>query len=189
MDNKIALVYDNNEYTITVNGKILETVKNAEDAFAKYQQIIRNNNMGSATAWEYVVNSINEFKNISIEVNNEFKTVSYEKIKYFHATNKVLYISDKMASPLIGGFNLFMFVANLADKGLITDLEGILEVCKQAIENKVNYRIADTSLTLTSPIFNYGFVEYNFSTGKINKGIIIEKAAFNEFKDYVFSII
>ena len=71
MDNKIALVYDNNEYTITVNGKILETVKNAEDAFAKYQQIIRNNNMGSATAWEYVVNSINEFKIISIEVNNE----------------------------------------------------------------------------------------------------------------------
>ena len=37
--------------------------------------------------------------------------------------------------------------------------------------------------------FNYGSVEYNFATKKINKGTSNEKGSFEEFKDYVLSII
>ena len=47
----------------------------------------------------------------------------------------------------------------------------------------------ELSLLVLSASFNYGSAEYNFQTGKINKGASIEDFTFDEFKNYVLQTI
>ena len=54
---------------------------------------------------------------------------------------------------------------------------------------KVNYRVTEASIIVSSASFNYGSAEYNFNSGKINKGASIISGSFEEFKNYVLDII
>ena len=60
MDNKIALVYSNGEYTVNINGTLIHKGNDAEEMFEKFQNVIKNNSIRETTSWEYIKDRINE---------------------------------------------------------------------------------------------------------------------------------
>lgn len=185
MNNKIALVYENGEFSVNINGTLMNKGNNAEEMFAEFQRVIKNNAIRETTSWGYITSKVKELDLSKIEINEAFKTIQYENMKYFHNTNKLFNISEENMAELAGGYNLFYFVLEMIKDGYIETSKDILDICVMALDNKSNYRWHDTSFIVASAAFNYGVAEYNFATGKINRGVAIEKAAFSEFKKYV----
>ena len=189
MDRKVELVYENNEYSVAVNGSIIEKNIGFEKALEKFKSVIENNKSSEAKAWADIVEKFEALNNSNLEINNEFRTMTFGNLKYFYNMGKVFYMGEGQMIPLIGGYNLFKFVLFVVcDLGNEITSE-FISFCKEIMFKDVNYRITDSSIILSSASFNYGYAEYNFTSKKINKGASIVEASFNEFKDYVFSII
>ena len=110
-------------------------------------------------------------------------------MKYFYNTDKVFYIDEGSMISLGGGFALFSFIIGKIKDGELKSEESFLELCKVSMINKGIFSTNEDKVMIASPKFNYGSVEYNFATKKINKGTSNEKGSFEEFKDYVLSII
>lgn len=189
MDRKVELVYENNEYSVAVNGSIIEKNIGFEKALEKFKSVIENNKSSEAKAWADIVEKFEALNNNVLEINNEFRTMTFGNLKYFYNMGKVFYMGEGQMIPLIGGYNLFKFVLFVVhDLGSEITSE-FISFCKELMFKDVNYRITDSSIVISSASFNYGYAEYNFTSKKINKGASIVEASFNEFKDYVFSII
>jgi hypothetical protein len=48
MNSKVELIYENNEYSVAVNGSIVNKDKDLENAFAQFKSIINNNKSAEA---------------------------------------------------------------------------------------------------------------------------------------------
>ncbi len=92
-------------------------------------------------------------------------------------------------TQLIGGYGLIKFILETPGLQEKENIESFLELCKVAIDNGANYRIASGSIVIISAVLNYGSVEFNFDYNRINKGIAIEDGNFEEFKKYVLDAI
>ena len=77
MDNKIALVYSNGEYTVNINGTLMHKGNDAEEMFEKFQNVIKNNSIRETTSWEYIKDRINEFKPLGMGVYIKTKKRDY----------------------------------------------------------------------------------------------------------------
>ena len=188
MDNKIALVYSNGEYTVNINGTLMHKGNDAEEMFEKFQNVIKNNSIRETTSWEYIKDRINELNLSEIKINEDYKTIEFQSIKYFHNINKLYNIAGDSMVELAGAYNLLYFILEMNKAGYLRDSQDLVDICMVAMENKANYRYYDTNFIITSAMFNYGVAEYNFATGKIHKGVSIEKSTFEEFKKYVFGV-
>ena len=188
MDNKIALVYSGGEYTVNINGTLIHKGNDAEEMFEKFQNVIKNNSIRETTSWEYIKNKINELALSEVEINEVYKTIQFQDIKYFHNINKLFNMAGDSMVELAGAYNLFYFILQMNKAGYITYSKDLVDICMVAMDNKANYRYYDTNFIITSATFNYGVAEYNFATGKIHKGVSIEKSTFEEFKKYVFGV-
>lgn len=188
MDNKIALVYLNGEYTVNINGTLMHKVNDAEEMFEKFQNVIKNNSIRETTSWEYIKDRINELNLREAKINEDYKTIEFQSIKYFHNINKLYNIAGDSMVELAGAYNLLYFILEMNKAGYLRDSQDLVDICMVAMDNKANYRYYDTNFIITSAMFNYGVAEYNFATGKIHKGVSIEKSTFEEFKKYVFGV-
>lgn len=188
MDNKIALVYLNGEYTVNINGTLMHKGNDAEEMFEKFQNVIKNNSIRETTSWEYIKDRINELNLSEVEINEDYKTIEFQSIKYFHNINKLYNIAGDSMVELAGAYNLLYFILEMNKAGYLRDSQDLVDICMVAMDNKANYRYYDTNFIITSAMFNYGVAEYNFATGKIHKGVSIEKSTFEEFKKYVFGV-
>ena len=188
MDNKIALVYSNGEYTVNINGTLMHKGNDAEEMFEKFQNVIKNNSIRETTSWKYIKDRINELNLREVKINEDYKTIEFQSIKYFHNINKLYNIAGDSMVELAGAYNLLYFILEMNKAGYLRDSQDLVDICMVAMDNKANYRYYDTNFTITSATFNYGFAEYNFATGKIHKGVSIEKSTFEEFKQYVLSV-
>ena len=188
MDNKIALVYSNGEYTVNINGTLMHKGNDAEEMFEKFQNVIKNNSIRETTSWEYIKDRINELNLREVKINEDYKTIEFQSIKYFHNINKLYNIAGDSMVELAGAYNLLYFILEMNKAGYLRDSQDLVDICMVAMDNKANYRYYDTNFIITSAMFNYGFAEYNFATGKIHKGVSIEKSTFEEFKKYVFGV-
>lgn len=188
MDNKIALVYSNGEYTVNINGTLMHKGNDAEEMFEKFQNVIKNNSIRETTSWEYIKDRINELNLSEIKINEDYKTIEFQSIKYFHNINKLYNIAGDSMVELAGAYNLLYFILEMNKAGYLRDSQDLVDICMVAMDNKANYRYYDTNFIITSAMFNYGVAEYNFATGKIHKGVSIEKSTFEEFKKYVFGV-
>ena len=188
MDNKIALVYSNGEYTVNINGTLIHKGNDAEEMFEKFQNVIKNNSIRETTSWEYIKNKINELNLREAKINEDYKTIEFQSIKYFHNINKLYNIAGDSMVELAGAYNLLYFILEMNKAGYLRDSQDLVDICMVAMDNKANYRYYDTNFIITSAMFNYGVAEYNFATGKIHKGVSIEKSTFEEFKKYVFGV-
>ena len=188
MDNKIALVYSNGEYTVNINGTLMHKGNDAEEMFEKFQNVIKNNSIRETTSWEYIKDRINELNLREVKINEDYKTVEFHSIKYFHNINKLYNIAGDSMVELAGAYNLLYFILEMNKAGYLRDSQDLVDICMVAMDNKANYRYYDTNFIITSAMFNYGVAEYNFATGKIHKGVSIEKSTFEEFKKYVFGV-
>lgn len=188
MDNKIALVYSNGEYTVNINGTLMHKGNDAEEMFEKFQNVIKNNSIRETTSWEYIKDRINELNLREVKINEDYKTIEFQSIKYFHNINKLYNIAGNSMVELAGAYNLLYFILEMNKAGYLRDSQDLVDICMVAMDNKANYRYYDTNFIITSAMFNYGVAEYNFATGKIHKGVSIEKSTFEEFKKYVFGV-
>lgn len=188
MDNKIALVYLNGEYTVNINGTLMHKGNDAEEMFEKFQNVIKNNSIRETTSWEYIKDRINELNLREVKINEDYKTIEFQSIKYFHNINKLYNIAGDSMVELAGAYNLLYFILEMNKAGYLRDSQDLVDICMVAMDNKANYRYYDTNFIITSAMFNYGVAEYNFATGKIHKGVSIEKSTFEEFKKYVFGV-
>ena len=188
MDNKIALVYSNGEYTVNINGTLMHKGNDAEEMFEKFQNVIKNNSIRETTSWEYIKDRINELNLREVKINEDSKTIEFQSIKYFHNINKLYNIAGDSMVELAGAYNLLYFILEMNKAGYLRDSQDLVDICMVAMDNKANYRYYDTNFIITSAMFNYGVAEYNFATGKIHKGVSIEKSTFEEFKKYVFGV-
>lgn len=188
MDNKIALVYSNGEYTVNINGTLMHKGNDGEEMFEKFQNVIKNNSIRETTSWEYIKDRINELNLREVKINEDYKTIEFQSVKYFHNINKLYNIAGDSMVELAGAYNLLYFILEMNKAGYLRDSQDLVDICMVAMDNKANYRYYDTNFIITSAMFNYGVAEYNFATGKIHKGVSIEKSTFEEFKKYVFGV-
>ena len=186
MANKITLTYENGKFIVSLNENIIYTDKEMEGAMLKFNSVVKNNAIQQNDSWQAIEKSIKNFDMSDIELNSQFKTVSYGKMKYFYNTDKVFYIDEGSMISLGGGFALFSFIIGKIKDGELKSEESFLELCKVSMINKGIFSTNEDKVMIASPKFNYGSVEYNFATKKINKGTSNEKGSFEEFKDYVY---
>lgn len=185
MGNKVVLMYENNLFKIYVNDKVVAAGTNMEAIVGKFKQIFKDNTPAvNNVSWEEIFERASRFKNNEIEINNDYRTLSYKNMKYFYASNKVFYVNNGTMTPLLGAYELFDFVMGLVQNNYI-EYEKILSFCKKMMENEIIYRVFDSNIVVSSPGFNYGFIEYNFATNKISKGTAITQGTFEDFVSYV----
>ena len=189
MSNRVELVYEDNEYRVLMNGSEVFKDIDVENAYDKFRTVIRNNKSSEARAWDDIVNRFEVLGYKELEINKEYKTLTFGDLKYFYNMGKSFFIKDGKMIPLIGGYEIFKFTLNIASKGDINKGNEFIEFCKDVLLADINYRLTDSSIIASSASFNYGSAEYNFISGKINKGASISEGSLKEFSDYVFSII
>lgn len=185
MGNKVVLMYENNLFKVYMNDKVIAKGTNMDLVIDKFKQIFKDNTPAiNSISWEDIINRVSRFQNSDIEINNDYKTISYKNMKYFYGSNKIFYISNNTMTPLLGAYELFDFIMEIIDKRF-TEYEKLLKFCKSMIESEIIYRIFDNNIVVSNPGFNYGFIEYNFATNKISKGTAIVHGTFDEFVEYV----
>lgn len=185
MGNKVVLMYENNLFKVYINDKVVSAGTNIDSIVDKFKQIFQDNTPAiNSISWESILERVVRFKNDDIEINNDYKTISYKNMKYFYGSNKIFYISNSTMSPLFGAYELFDFIMELVERNL-TEYEKVLKFCKSMMQNEIIYRTFDSNIVVSSPGFNYGFIEYNFATNKISKGTSIIQGTFDDFIKYV----
>lgn len=189
MDNKVALIYENNQYSICINNVVISTFKDFDKAILKFKETISDNVTLHTNSWSNIEEDLKKFNNDKIQVDDEYKTISFNNMKYFYRTNKIFYMRDGQMIPLIGGYIFIYFILDMNLNGNLEDCEELLEFCTTVLKNNSTYRVSESSIIIANAGFNYGSVKYNFSNGKFNKGASIVECSFEEFKDYVLNII
>ena len=189
MGNKITLTYENGEFNVTINENIVYTDKEMEGALLKFNSVVKNNAIEQKNSWDAIESEVNSYSIDGAELNSQFKTVNFGKMKYFYNTDKVFYIENNGMISLGGGYSLFNFVLKKIKEGHLENEESFLELCKISMLNKAIFSANEDIVMISSPKFSYGTVEYNFATNKINKGTSSDKGSFEEFKDYVLEIL
>ncbi|CUP85007.1 hypothetical protein [Clostridium baratii] len=189
MGNKVTLIYENGEYSVSINDKLISVNKHMENAIERFTQVISDNEIIQGTSWETMMKELENIKDSRLVIDREYKTLTFENLKYFYSTGKVFNMESGKMQALIGGYHLFSFIVKMVEGGYINNYLDVLDFCKEILEQKVPYRTSETSLIVSDPGFNYGSAEYNFVSGKINKGATIEKASFDTFKEYVLNSI
>ncbi|WP_053984505.1 hypothetical protein [Niameybacter massiliensis] len=189
MSSKVALVFDNGEYSVIVNDTVIYTNKKIDEAYKQFEKTIKNNVGVQDTSWESISDSAKSFQLEGLEVEDTYKNMSFRNLKYFHNTGKLFYTGKGEMFPLNGGYRLFSFILKIVANKQLEDPEALLEICVKAMNSGVNYRTTEFSFILTSPAFNYGNVEYNFYTKEMHKGTSRDMEGFETFKAYVLEII
>lgn len=187
MASKVALIYEDGKYTVSINGVVVETFDNIDLSIEKFNQTIKNNANASERSWEFIEESIKSLNNKNLEINSQFKTIAIGAIKYFYNTGKIFYIGENNMIPLVGGYELVKFIAKTQELQNIDNANSFIDLCKFIIENRANYRTTEDSIIVFSPALSYGSVEFNFNTKRINKGVGIQDGSFEEFKQYILN--
>lgn len=189
MNNKVVLTYENGEFIVSINDNIISKNRDIEKSFFSFKQIIDNNSKKEIIEWLDIEKEMSKIDNDKLEINKEYKTLSFGKIKYFHGTGKLFYMNNGAMIPLIGGYQFFKFVVSMESNNIIEDSNKLLELCKVIVGNNATYRVEEASFVVSSAKFNYGEAGYNFATNKINKGASTENSSFEEYTKYIIEIL
>ena len=189
MDNKITLAYDGKTYQVAMNEQVIATVEKIEDAYKSFEKTIANNKLVVEGKWETIREQVEQFGLNDIEVFDSYQAIQYQTLKYFHQTGMLFYMEKEEMVALTGGYRFLLFLLERIAHNELDDSKDLIELCSEAIKEGIGYRIKEASLTLSSPVFNYGNVTYNFSNQEMHKGTQIEKVGFDVFKAYVLEVI
>lgn len=188
MNSKIALIYENKTYRLDISGEMIKEFNNYEDALSAFEEKIKELDNSEEGKWQGMLVALKGFEE-GIVINNEFKSLEFQGLKYFLKTDKVFYMNDGEMIPLSGGFSFFKAAVTLTKEGRVGTLESLILFLKEVMIKRINYRLNELSLLVLGAAFNYGSAEYNFQSSKLNKGASITDCTFEEFKNYVLGII
>lgn len=189
MDNQITLTYDGKNYQVAVNKSVIATFENKEEAYKSFEKTIVNNKSEAEGKWENIRAQVEQFGLEGIEVFDSYQAIQYQTIKYFHQTGMLYHIDQEEMVALTGGYRFLLFLLQRVSQRELEDFKSLIELCSEAIKEGMSYRIKEATLTLASPVFNYGQVSYNFSNKEMHKGTQIEKVEFETFKQYTLDVI
>lgn len=189
MDNKITLTYDGKAYQVAMNKHVVATIENIEEAYKEFERTIANNKSVAEGKWETIRAQVEQFGINEIELFDSYQAIQYQTIKYFHQTGMLYHIDQEEMVALTGGYRFLLFLLERVAQHELEETKGLIELCSEAIKEGISYRTKEASLTLASPVFNYGQVAYNFSNQEMHKGTQIEKVSFDTFKQYVLEVI
>lgn len=189
MGNKVALIFENNEYIIKLNETVLNKEQDMERAIEAFKQEVKNNATFNAYSWENVEAKVKGLEVEQVDINSEYKAISLGNMKYFNHTGKVFYMGDGKMIQLMGGFDFFYAVLEIIKEGQLKDSEILVSLCATIIEKGANYSLSEDGLSVTSAAFSYGAVAYHFTNGKMNKGTSSEKCNFESFSEFVLKTI
>ena len=189
LSNKVELIYENGQYKVMFDGKEVSSSKDSEESFEKFKQVIKDNVVVNANSWESIESALRMHNLEGLEINSEYKAATYGELKFFYNSGKVFYTPNDKMIQLIGGFYLFNFVISMVESGHIKDYKDFLDFCVDILEKRATYRVNESNLIVSSVAFNYGSCEYNFFGNRILKGASIVSGTFEDFKNYVYSII
>ncbi|MFR2300638.1 MAG: hypothetical protein ACLS6P_10315, partial [Clostridium paraputrificum] len=187
--NKVELIYENGQYKVMFDGKEVSSSKDSEESFEKFKQVIKDNVVVNANSWESIESALRMHNLEGLEINSEYKAATYGELKFFYNSGKVFYTPNDKMIQLIGGFYLFNFVISMVESGHVKDYKDFLDFCVDILEKRATYRVNESNLIVSSAAFNYGSCEYNFFGNRILKGASIVSGTFEDFKNYVYSII
>lgn len=187
MSNKIALVYEEGSFSICLNDTVIQTENDIESAIQYFKKVIKNNGGQQDNGWNEIKAVVESAACDDIEMNEAYKTVTLGNMKYFHNTGNLVYIEEGKMVPLMGGFRFVAFILERMEKEQLKDYKKLLELCIKVVEEKATYRVAENAFIIASPVFDYGFVEYHFHNGQINKGSSSEQGNFESFCEYAYS--
>lgn len=188
MANKVTLTYENGEFNVAINENIVYSDNNMENSLLKFNAVVKNNAIEQSSSWETIETDINSYEIEGLELNSQFKTISFGKMKYFYNTDKVFYLENDSMISLSGGYSLFNFVIDKINKGQLSDEISFLKLCEISMINKAIFTAYEDVVMISNPKFSYGTVKYNFTNNKISKGTSSEKGSFENFKNYVLEI-
>ena len=189
MSNKVELIYEDGQYVVLFEGNEVSKSKDSEESFEKFKQVIKDNVSVNANSWDSIEAVLRIHSLDGLEINSEYKTASYGELKFFYNSGKLFYTENNKMIQLMGGFSLFNFVISMVEGEYIENYKDLLDLCSYILDNKAIYRVNEYNFVVSSAGFNYGSCEYNFFGNKILKGSSIEKASFDDFRNYVHSII
>lgn len=189
MDNQITLTYDGKAYQVAVNKSVVATFENREEAYKSFEKTIVNNKSEAEGKWESIRVQVEQFGLEDIEIFDSYEAIQYQTIKYFHQTGMLYHIDQEEMVALTGGYRFLLFLLERVAQKELEDTKSLIELCSEAIKEGISYRTKEASLTLASPVFNYGQVAYNFSNQEMHKGTQIEQVPFDTFKQYTLDVI
>lgn len=187
MGNKITLVYEEGRLNICLNDTVIHTENDIDQATEYFKKVIKNNGKQQDNSWNEIKAIVENRECKDLEVNETYKTVTLGDMKYFHNTGNLVYMNEGKMILLIGGFRFVTFILERMDKEELKDYKKLLELCIKVIEEKATYRVQENAFIISSPVFDYGFVEYHFHNGQINKGSSSETGSFESFCEYAYS--
>lgn len=189
MNNKVTLVFENNEYTVKFNETILNKSTDCEGAIEIFKNEIKNNSTLNSSDWEKSEAKVRELAIEGLDINSEYKAMSLGEMKYFHHTGKVFYMGSGKMVQLVGGFEFFYTVLKLVKAGQLSNSNTFVGLCAEIIEQSATYSLNEEALSVASAAFSYGMVSYQFAHGKMNKGTASEKCSFEMFAEFVKATI
>ena len=189
MSNKVELVYEDGSYKVLFDGKEIILSKDSDESFQKFKQVIKDNVVVNSNSWDSIEASLKMYSLDGLDINSDYKTVSYGEMKFFYNSGKVFYTEGDKMIPLDGGIYLFKFVISMIESDNIKNYKKFLDLCAYVLENRCTYRVSEYNFTVSSPAFNYGSCGYNFFGNKILKGSSIENGSFEDFENYVREVI
>lgn len=186
MNNNITLTYENGKFKILKSNEIIQIEENLDKAILKFKEVLTTPESPENISWESIEQEMIPFVEKGLDINNEYKTLTFGTLKYFYLTGKTLSTNGSMID-LKGGYNLFKFAIDTVAKGNLNICTEFIDLCKFILDKKAILSIQDDSFIIRSAKLSYGALEYNFSNSKINKGTSVEKGSFQEFKKICFS--
>ena len=103
MGNKVTLIYENGEYSVSINDKLISVNKHMENAVERFTQVISDNEIIQGTSWETMMKELENIKDSRLVIDREYKTLTFENLKYFYSTGKVFNMENGKMQALIGG--------------------------------------------------------------------------------------
>lgn len=189
MIQKITLTYENGEYTIGLENAVLAVEQDEDKAIEAFRNAVKNNTGVKVLSFTEMMERIKSLGYDKVTINDTYQTMQLDDMKYFYHTGKVFYTGEGKMVLLAGGFDFFYQVVLLAAKGQIASGNDIVSLCAQIVEHYGTYSLTDDGLSVSSAVFSYGNVGFNFTNSKLNKGTSSEKADFEAFKTLVVNAL
>ena len=184
---KIVLEHETGAFNIKINDTIINTEKDLDTAIEVFKKVVKNNGMSQILGWEEIEESLKSFDDVT--VNSDFKTINYRSLKYFYNTGQVFYVAKGNMYALVGGFDTLKHIIEIMENETIQDEQLLVELCLYVGTHHATYSLSGQAVSIVYAAFSYGSVSYNFRTGKMDKGTNSEKASFEDFRNYVHSVI
>ena len=81
MGNKITLTYENGEFNVAINERVVYSDKDMENSLLKFNSVVKNNAIEQSNSWEAIENKVVGYDIEGVQINPEFKTINFGKMK------------------------------------------------------------------------------------------------------------